>query len=111
MTRVCEEYGGGGDKCRSKEKVQAFAVKFDADPTKDKKSVVHKHMKLCQSRDLEEAVDIWYAQQKSVNVLGDEILDAANKLAESLGITFKSSTLSCVDSVIDMVFVIKWYKF
>ncbi|XP_064115048.1 uncharacterized protein LOC135221153 [Macrobrachium nipponense] len=83
-------------KFESKEKLQAFAAKFDIDLTKDKKGVVHrrKHKKVCQSKDLKEVVYKWYVQERSVNVnvCGVEILDTATKLAEYLDINFSGST-------------------
>ena len=49
-------------------------------------------MKVPKSRELEEAVYKWYVQQRSVNMRGLEIADAANKLARHMGIeSFKSS--------------------
>ena len=52
-------------------------------------------MKVPKSKELEDAVYKWYVQQRSVNVnvRGVEILEAAHKLANNLGITsFKGST-------------------
>ena len=100
VARVCDEYGVKkqtvSDIRRSKEKVQAFVVKFDADPSKDKKGVVHKckHMKVSQNRDLEEAVYKWYVQQQSVSVneRGVDIVDATKKSAAHMGIIFQGNT-------------------
>ena len=99
VARVCDEYGVKkqtvSDIRRSKEKLQAFAVNFDVDPSTDRKGVVHgrKHMKVSQSRDLEGAVYKWYMQQRAVNVnvRGVEIVEAAKKLAEHMGVTFQGS--------------------
>ena len=85
VARVCEEYGIKKqtitDIRRSKEKIQAYALKFDVDPNKDKTGVVHmsKYMKVARSRDLEEAVRKWYVQERSVgvNLHGVNILDKA----------------------------------
>ena len=51
-------------------------------------------MKVCSSKDLEEAVFKWYMQERSVkvNVRGTDLLDAAVKLAKHMGIDFSGST-------------------
>ncbi|CAM1300043.1 Uncharacterised protein r2_g991 [Pycnogonum litorale] len=51
-------------------------------------------MKDPQSKELEEAVFKWYMQQRSVkvNVRGVELMAAAQKLAQHMGIEFKAST-------------------
>ena len=99
VARVCDEYGVKkqtiSDIRRSKEKLQAFALKFDVDPSKDKKDVhSRKHMKVARNKDLEEAVYKCYVQQcsVSVNMRGVVILDAAVKLAAHMGIPFHGNT-------------------
>ena len=71
-------------------------VKFDVSATKDRSGIVHKrkHMKVCSSKDLEEAVFKWYTQERSikVNVRGTDLVDAAFKLAKHMGIEFSGST-------------------
>ena len=64
--------------------MQAFAVKFDVNANKDKSGIVHrhKHMKVCSSTELEEAV----------NVRGTNLLNAATKLARHMGIEFSDSS-------------------
>ena len=51
-------------------------------------------MKVCSSKDLEEAVFKWYMQERSVkvNLHGTDLLDAAVKLAKHMGIDFSGST-------------------
>ena len=73
-----------------------FAVKFDVNANKDKSGIVHKrkHMKVCSSKELEEAVFKWYTQERSVkvNVSDTDLLNAATKLARHMGIEFSGST-------------------
>ena len=80
---------------RSKEKLLVFAVKFDVDSNKGKKGVVHtrKHMRVAESKDLEDAVYKWYVQEHSVvvNVRGVDILDATVKLDAHMGIHYSGS--------------------
>ena len=61
-------------------------MKFDMAPSKNRKGAVHKrkHMKVPKSRELENGVYKWYVQQRSVNVHGLEIADAAKKLARRM---------------------------
>ena len=65
-------------------------MKFDVNANKDRSGIVHKckHMKVCSSKELEEAVFKWYTQERSVkvNVLGTDLLNAATKLARHMGI-------------------------
>ena len=62
VAEVCEEYGVKkqtmSDIHKAEETLQAFTVKSDADGNKDKKGMLHKrkHMKVCSSKELEEAV-------------------------------------------------------
>ena len=81
---------------KAREKLQAFAVKFDVSENKDKSGIVHKrkHIKVCSSKELEEAVFKWYTQERSikVNVHGPDLLDAATKLTRHMGIEFSGST-------------------
>ena len=81
---------------KAKEELQAFAVKFDVSENKDKSGIVHqrKHMKVCSSKELEEAVFKWYTQERSVkvNVCGTDPLDATTKLTRHMGIEFSGST-------------------
>ena len=81
---------------KAREKLQGFAVKFDVNANKDKSDIVHKHkhMKVCSSKELEEAVFKWYTQERSVkvNVHGTDLLNAATKLARHMGIEFSGST-------------------
>ena len=99
VARVCDEYGVKkqtvSDIRRSKEKLQAYAVKFDVNSNKDKKGVVHtrQHIKVAKSKNLEEAVYKWYVQEYSagVNVRGVDILDAAVKFVTHIGIPFSGS--------------------
>ena len=96
VAKVCEGYGVKkqtvSDICKGRGKLEAFAVKFDVSATKDRSGIVHKrkHMKVCSSKDLEEAVFKWYTQERSVkvNVRGTDLLDAAFKLAKHMGIEF-----------------------
>ena len=85
-----------GDIRKARGKLQAFAVKFDVNANIDKSGIVHKrkHMKVCSSKELEEAVFKWYTQERSVkmNVRGTDLLDAATNLARHMGIEFSSST-------------------
>ena len=55
---------------RSKDRLTSYALKFDVDPSKDRKGAVHKrkHMKVPIGRELVEAVYKWYVQQCSVSV-------------------------------------------
>ena len=99
VARVCDEYGVKkqtvSDIRKSKEKLLAFAVKFDVDSNKDKKGVVHsrKTIRVAKSKELEDAVYKWYVQKRSVgvNVHGVDILDAAVKLAAHTAIPFSGS--------------------
>ena len=45
-----------------------------------------KHVKVCSSKDLEEAVFKWYTQERSVkvNVRGTDLLDATVKLTKHM---------------------------
>ena len=100
VAEVCEEYGVKkqtmSDIRKAEETLQAFTVKSDVDGNKDKKGMIHKrkHMKVCSSKELEEAVFKWYTQERSVklNVCGTDLLDAAHKLARHMGIEFSGST-------------------
>ena len=100
VAKVCEEYGvkkqAVSDIRKARGKLEAFAVKFDGSATKDRSGIVHKrkHMKVCSSKDLEEAVFKWYTQERSVkvNVRGTDLLNAAFKLAKHMGIEFSGST-------------------
>ena len=79
---------------RVKDKLTCYAMKSDMEPSKYRKGAVHKqkHMKVPKSRALEEAVYKWYMQQRSVNVRGLEMADAANKHARHMGMeSFKAS--------------------
>ena len=66
VAKVCEEYGikkqTVRDICKARRKLEAFAVTFDVSATKDRRGIVHKpkHMKVCSSKDLEEAEFKWY---------------------------------------------------
>ena len=97
VARVCDEYGikkqTVSDIRKAKDKLKSFAVNFEvekASSIKDKR----KHMKMCSNKDLENAVYKWYMQQRSVqvSVRGTKILDAANKLAQHMGIPFCGSS-------------------
>ena len=100
VAKVCKEYGVKkqivSDIRKAKEKLQAFAVKFDVDANKEKKGMIHKqkHMKVCTSKGLEEAVFKWYTQERSVkvNVRGTDLLNAATKLAQHIDIELSGST-------------------
>ncbi|KAK4329010.1 hypothetical protein Pmani_000611 [Petrolisthes manimaculis] len=78
VSRVCEIYGVKkqtvSDIRKAKDKLRNYALKFNVDPTKDKKGVIHgrNHMRQPQSETLEEAVFKWYVQQRSVKVLSTE---------------------------------------
>ena len=103
VAKVCEEYSVKkqtvSDIRKVRERLQAFAVKFDVSVNKDKSGMIHKrkHMKVCTSKELEEAVFKWYTQERSVkvNVRGTDLLDAATKLARHMGIEFSGSTGGC----------------
>ena len=96
VARVCDKYcvkkQTVSDICRSKEKLQAFAVKFNVDPNKDKKGVVHmhKHMEVARSKDLEKAVHKWYVQERpvGVNVCVVDILDV-REISRTYGYPFQ----------------------
>ena len=100
VAKVCEEYVVKKqtviDIRKARGKLEAFVVKFDVSASKDKSDIVHKRkdMKVCSSKDLEEAVFKWYTQERSVkvNVRGTDLLDAAHKLAKHIGIEFSDST-------------------
>ncbi|CAM1298588.1 Uncharacterised protein r2_g825 [Pycnogonum litorale] len=100
VARVCEIYGVKkqtvSDIRKAKDTLRKYAVPFNVDSSKDKKGVIHvrRHMKDPQSKELEEAVFKWYVQQRSVkvNVRGVELMTAAQKLAQHIGIEFKAST-------------------
>ena len=70
VAKACEEYGVKkqtvSDIHKAKDKLQAFAIKFDVNANKDKSGMIHKrkHMKVCTSKELEEAVFKWYTQEK-----------------------------------------------
>ena len=72
VAKVCEEYGVNkqtvSDILKARGKLEAFTVRFDVSATKDRSGIVHKHkhMKVCSSKDLEEAVFKWYTQKRSV---------------------------------------------
>ena len=103
VAKVCAEYGVAkqtvSDIRKSREKLKAFATKFDVHSSGSDRSAglssKRKHMKVCTSKELEEAVLKWYVQERSVcvNVRGTDILDAAVKLARHMGIeNFTGST-------------------
>ena len=62
VVRVCDVYGvkkqAVSDIRRYKDKITSYVMKFDVAPSKERKGAVHKrkHMKVPNSRELEEAV-------------------------------------------------------
>ena len=70
VAKVCEEFvvkkQTVSDIRKAREKLQAFAVKSDVSVNKDKSGMIHKrkHMKVCTSKELEEAAVKWYTQEK-----------------------------------------------
>ena len=58
VVKVCEKYRVKkqtvSDIRKARWKLEAFAVKFDVNATKDRSGIVHKrkHMKVCSSKDL-----------------------------------------------------------
>lgn len=100
VARICDEYGCAkqtvSDIRKAKEKLKKYAIKFDVGVNKDRSGIVRsrKHMKVARNKDLEEAVYKWYVQQRSVKVKvrGIEIMAAAAKLADHMGVACQAST-------------------
>ncbi|KAG7165628.1 Tigger transposable element-derived protein 7-like 25 [Homarus americanus] len=91
---VCDEYDMKkqtvSDKCKAKDKLTTFAMKYDVDGAST--ASPRKHMKVPKDKELEEAVHKWFVQQHAcgVKVREVEIAAAANKQAQYLGIPFKA---------------------
>ncbi|KAG7161910.1 Tigger transposable element-derived protein 7-like 11, partial [Homarus americanus] len=76
VAQVCDDYGV--KKQTAKDKLTAFALKYDIDGASA--ASARKHMKVLKDKELQEAVYMWFVQQHvcEVKIRGEEIAEAAN---------------------------------